>query len=126
MGSFADLYGQDRTDMRDAALMKDADDIFKTAVEVAKHDPIAATKLFQSKAEKNKFLVPLKDVVFRRTFDGKAIMEVEDDRTAQRGVINVTDMLAEVEAAEREKGLDLSVLERATLARKYFYPSQGV
>lgn len=123
--TMAGLYAQERGDARQTALMKDADETFKTAAEVAKHDPIAATKLIQAKAGANKFLEPLKDVVFRRSIDGKSVMEVKDEKGQVRGIINTTDMLLEADKAAQTKGQDLTPEERAGLAQKYFYPTPG-
>ncbi len=117
------LYRQSMDQENEAAMMKDADEAVKAATDLAKQDPVAATQYYNARAERNEYIP--KGITFRRSLDGKAVMEVKDAKGAQRGIINATDMLDEAMAVEKKKGGPLTDEERGGLAQKHFYPTPG-
>lgn len=114
------LYRDEMSRGNEQAAMKEADDVMKMVADLAKQDPIAATQYYNARAEKNKYLPP--GLVFRRSLDGKSLMEIKDKKGQVRGVINATDMFRESDELEQRGGQPLGEQERAALAEKYFYP----
>src|SRR5574341_874443 len=109
MGTVADLSEQHRPGVAETAQMKAAFHVFRTAVEVAQRDPIAATQLFRAEAAKNPFLGPLKNYVFRRSTDGDAvIVEIKDPKGELLGWLNSTGMLEEARRLTEAKGMPLT------------------
>lgn len=117
------LYREESERAGEKDLREDADKVIKAAADLAAKDPIAATQYYNDRAKGNKHLP--KGLKFRRSLDGKSLMEIKDAKGSVRGVINATDMFRAAEELEQRSGQPLGEQERADLAQQFFYPVPG-
>jgi hypothetical protein len=116
---------QERADKQRELDLKErehSDKLFNSVVELAKFDPVAATKIFRQESKSNQHLKSMGDMKFLGGGGKDAIIHLSNTKTGEASAINAGNYMARLNDIRVEQGREPSEEEKAQVWMEESHP----